>query len=105
MASTTASSLAQFPSAKMRCMQRIFADGNCAKELAVVLAIADFKRPNLTRPPSLAYLSFLAGCDEGEFDATLRQLESKGYAHAVRTAEGVEVSLQGLLDAIQRQTE
>jgi hypothetical protein len=94
-----------FPKKLVRCMHRIFAGDNSAKELAVVLAVADFKRPNLTRPPSLSYLAFLAGLDEAEFDAILRHLESKGFVHVDRHPDGVDVSLQGLLDEIQHQTD
>jgi hypothetical protein len=57
-----------FPKKRVRCLNRIFTGVNCAKELTVVLAIADVKRTNLSRPPSSAHLAFLAGLEEADFD-------------------------------------
>ncbi len=93
-----------FPKKLVRCMHRLFGDTDSVKELAVILAIVDFKRPNLTRPPSLAYLAFLAGLEVDEFAVVLRRLESKGYVQVSGNPEAMEISLKGFLDAVERET-
>jgi len=85
-------------------MHRIFDGSEAVKELAAVLAVVDFKRPNLTRKPSLAYLAFLAGLEETEFDAALRRLESKGFLQISGTQDRMDISLTGLLETIERET-
>lgn len=74
------------------------------QELSVLLAIVDYKRPNLTRLPSLAYLAFLAGLDGDQFKAALDRLASKGYVRFTGDFEAMEISLIGILEAIERGT-
>lgn len=93
-----------FPKKLVRCLHRLFTTPEAVKELAVVLAIVDFKRPNLSRMPSIEYLSFLAGLEVEEFKVALTGLEQKGYAHVTPVGEGVDVSLEGLLKEIENQT-
>ena len=73
------------------------------KELAVLLAVVDFKRPNLTRPPSLAFLAFLAGLTETEFQDALDRLQQKGLVSVWGDRDGLDVSLSGLLAYIESQ--
>ncbi|RIK69439.1 MAG: hypothetical protein DCC66_08720 [Planctomycetota bacterium] len=42
--------------------------------LAAVLAIVGYKRPNLTRLPSLDYLAFTAGLSDDKFRTCLQAL-------------------------------
>jgi hypothetical protein len=81
-------------------MHQFFTGPQAIEELTVVLAIVDFKRPNLTRLPSLSYLAFVSGLEESEFRDTLSRLERKGFARIKGTPEGLDVSLDGLLDEI-----
>src|SRR5438046_2120667 len=90
-----------FPKKLVRCIPRLFGDPDGTKDLAAVLAIVDFKRPNLPRLPSKAFLAFLAGLEEREFDAALHRLEKKGYVRASGDADGLDVALDGLLNAIE----
>lgn len=92
-----------FPKKLLRSMCRLFTGENAQKQLAVILAIADFKRPNLTRPPSAEYLAHVSGLEQHEFDAALIELEHKNYIHIERTPEGLNISLMGLLSAIERE--
>ncbi len=92
-----------FPKKLVRCLCRLFSDTDSLKELAVLLAIVDFKRPNLTRLPSQAYLSFLAGLTEDEFTETLGHLQRKGYVHIEGDPDNLNISLNGLLQAIDRE--
>lgn len=63
-----------FPKKLVRTLSRIFPDTQAMKDLSVLLAVVDFKRPNLTRDPSVAFLAFLAGLSEEEFRAALASL-------------------------------
>ncbi len=95
-----------FPKRLLRCMHRLFTDGNAAKDLAVVLAIVDYARPNLTRKPSIEYLSFLAGLTIEEFEAGLVRLEQRGLIRVAREMDGgVDVSYAGLLVQIDQLTQ
>ena len=85
-------------------MHRIFSDENSVKQLAVVLAIVDYKRPNLKSPPSLRYLAFLAGLDEVEFQAILSRLEEKGILKSRGDKDALDISLEGLAHAVERET-
>ncbi len=67
-----------------------------------MLAAVDFKRPNQTRRPSLAFLAFLAGLEPADFEIALRRLESKGFIQVDGDAQGLEVSWNKLLDLIER---
>ena len=93
-----------FPKRFVRCLHLLFTNSDAIKDLAVILAIADFKRPNLSRMPSIEYLSFLAGLDVEEFKTVLTRLEKKGYICVTPDGEGVDVSLDGLLKEIENQT-
>jgi len=90
-----------FPKKLVRCIPRLFGYPEGAKDLAAVLAIVDFKRPNLTRLPSKAFLAFLAGLEEAEFSAALDRLQKKGYARVSGDTDGLNVALDGLLNAIE----
>src|ERR1043166_1949779 len=90
-----------FPKKLVRSMARLFGGSDAIKELAAVLAVVDFKRPNLTRAPSLAYLAFLAGMEEDDLMAALKRLEVKGYVQLEGDPEeGMVISLDGLLKAV-----
>lgn len=72
------------------------------EELAVVLAIADYCRPNLRVPPSRQFLAFLAGLEQDRFDSALQSLIDKGYA-AVESEfdDAISIKLSGLFSVIQ----
>ena len=91
-----------FPKKLLRTMHKIFADTDSIKELAVILAIVDFKRPNLTRLPSLEYLAFLAGLEEEEFEKILLRLEAKGFIQKSGNRDGMQISLNGFFDVIEK---
>jgi hypothetical protein len=93
-----------FPKKLLRAMHRLFSGVDSAKDIAALLAIVDFRRPNVTRRPSLAYLAFVAGLDDEEFRAALYRLEAMGYVRVGGDPVGLEVSLSGLLDAVERET-
>ena len=92
-----------FPKKLVRCLHTLYPDTPAMKELAVLLAVVDFKRPNLTRPPSLAFLAFLAGLTESEFQDVLDRLQQKGLVSVWGDRDGLDVSLSGLLAYIESQ--
>lgn len=93
-----------FPKKLVRAIHRLFPDDDSMKELAVILAVVDFKRPNLSRSPSPEYLAFLSGLEESEFKASLGRLEKKGFARVSGDSERLEISLDGLLEKIELET-
>jgi hypothetical protein len=93
-----------FPKKLLRCLHRLFPGPDCAEDLAVVLAVVDFKRPDQSRLPSLAFLSFLAGLEEQKFIASLERLEKKSYVQVSGDAEGLDVNLGNLFKRIEEET-
>lgn len=69
--------------------------------LAAVLAIVDYKRPNLTRLPSLDYLAFTAGLSADKFRTFLEALGRRKLVTTAGTDEELEVRLDGLLEEIR----
>jgi hypothetical protein len=90
-----------FPKKLLRTMHKIFPDSESLKDLAVILAIVDFKRPNLSRMPSLEYLAFLAGLGEEEFQRILGRLEAQGFVRVAGNPDAMDISLNGFIDAIE----
>lgn len=93
-----------FPKKLLRAMHRLFIGVDSTKDIAALLAIVDFRRPNVTRRPSLAYLAFVSGLDEEQFRAALNRLEALGYIRVGGDFEGLDISLSGLLDAVERES-
>ena len=103
-ASVLAEGFVPFPKKLLRCLHRLFPGAEAAKELAVLLAVVDFKRPNLTRLPSLAYLAFIAGLDEQEFKAVLNRLKEKGFVRISGHDDGLDISLTEFLETVEAET-
>lgn len=93
-----------FPKKLLRCLHRVFQGPDSSKELAVVLAIVDFNRLRLTRLPSLAFLSFVAGLNQAEVQVILERLKQKTYVQIVGDSEGLDINLNGLLKVIETET-
>lgn len=74
------------------------------RDLQVVLAIVDYARPNLSRPPSYAYLAFNAGLTIGEFKERVVQMQRKGWLNAAGSDDAVTIKIDGLLSAIEMAT-
>ncbi len=77
-----------FPKRLLRCIHKIFNYAEGMIDLAIVLALVDFKRPNASRRPSLEYLAFLAGLPIEEFERGLVRLQERGYVNVESDAEG-----------------
>src|SRR5580700_9159021 len=66
-----------FPKKLIRALPVIFNGPDAIEKLAVVLAIVDYRRPDLSRGPSLEFLAFTAGMEVDVFRRHLKQLEEQ----------------------------
>lgn len=85
-------------------MPQIFTGENGVEELAVVLAIIDYRRPNLTREPSLEFLAFIAGMDQELFEKRLGELETRKLLKVGGNKNEMNIDLSGLLKKIDALT-
>ncbi len=100
--STLEEGFVPFPKKFVRSLSSLF-PGESSEELATLLAIIDYKRPNLSRQPSLSYLSYIAGLPEDRFRESLQRLQDKGLIQLESpNEEELEISTKGLLDSIDR---
>jgi hypothetical protein len=94
-----------FPKRLLRCLPRLFSQQGSVGDLQVVLAIVDYARPNLTRPPSYDYLAFNAGMTVPVFKDHVEEMEKRGWLTASGPDDAVVIRIDGLLRAIVRLTE
>jgi hypothetical protein len=87
-----------FPKRLVRCLPGVFSD---VRDLQVVLAVVDYARPNLTRPPSYEYLAFIAGMDVITFKERIRDLERRGWITTSGPDEAVSIKIDGILKYIE----
>ena len=85
-------------------MGHVFTGPHAIDDLAVVLSVADYKRPDLQRPPSMKYLAFNAGMSLERFGARLRDLENRHLLSRVGPDEELSVDLGPLERSIESQT-
>ena len=83
-----------FPKRLLRALPGIYPTDEM-EELAAILAIVDYKRPNLSRLPSLSFLSFTAGLEEKDFAAALNRLKEKDFVEVAGDPDGYDISLRG----------
>ncbi len=86
------------PKMFIRTLSTILGD---VRDLQVILAIVDYKRPNLTRKPSLEYLSFLAGLDVDLFRRRIEEMRLKNWLLVSGSDSEMEISLDPLLKLIE----
>ena len=67
------------PKKLLRCVHQLFTGDGGMEDLAVVLALVDYKRPAISRPPSLEYVAFVAGLTVEQLNGALGRLQSAGY--------------------------
>jgi hypothetical protein len=68
-----------FPKMLLRILYRIFADSEEVDQLAAILAVVDYRRPNLLRSPSVDFLAFTAGIPIKRFNEVLSDLKKKRW--------------------------
>lgn len=89
-----------FPKRLLRCLSRIFNGEKSLDELAVVLAIVDYKRPDLSRPPSPEFLAFLLDIPVDRFRSILESLRDKALISFREDETGLEIEISGLTKKI-----
>ncbi len=89
-----------FPKRLLRCLATLFSGSAALEQLAVILAIADYRRPRPYRSPSLARLAFTADMEEEAFLKHLLALQKRGWLKAGGTPDALEIELDGLLAEI-----
>jgi len=94
-----------FPKRLMRCASRIFKGPLRMSELVAVLAIVDFRRPQLNRKPSLDHLARLAGLTDDRFRACLRSLKDRKLVVWSGTEEAMDFDLSGLILSVNKLTD
>lgn len=84
-------------------MHKLFSGPKGVQELAVLLAIVDYRRKNLSRSPSIEYLAFTAGLTRKRFREILEKLEEKGWVQVEnRPREGaIDITIDGFEEEIE----
>ena len=93
-----------FPKRLVRCLTKIFTGGEPLIELAVILAIVDYRRPNLQKHPSFKFLAFSAGIDTDRFKQCVTDLKERGLVSWEETEDRVKFKIDGLLKQIEELT-
>jgi hypothetical protein len=89
------------PKRLLRCMGTIFEDKFGVDDLAVVLSVADYKRLNLQRLPSIHYLAGNAGLPVDWFRDRLALLVEHGLVTRRGSDQDLDVSLAPLEKMIE----
>ena len=91
------------PKKLLRCTHQLFAGHGAIEDLAVVLALVDYERPAISRPPSREYVAFVAGLTVARLNAALKRLQLAGYVEVEVDDQGrLATDLAGLNDAIEQ---
>lgn len=90
------------PKRVLRALPTLFPDDKAIEELVVVLSYIDYRRPAVSRKPSLEFLAFNAGLTPKQFTAAIRRLEKKGHVSRSGDDERVTLDLDGFMDEIRR---
>lgn len=98
--STLEEGFVPFPKKLLRCLPMLFRGQHGVDNLAAVLAIVDFRRPNLTRHPSAEFLAFIAGMKESDFMARLADLKSQALIVVGGDEDALEIDLGPLIKRI-----
>jgi hypothetical protein len=100
-AATLEEGFVPLPKKLLRCMPQIFLGGDAVERLALVMAIADYRRPNLTRGPSRDFLAFLSGLSCARVTELLEDLRNGGLiAYSLKGPDELDIDLKGLLARI-----
>jgi hypothetical protein len=89
-----------FPKRLLRASHKIFVGEHALDRLIVALALADYLRPEMNRPPSVGFLAFTAGMDTDRFQARLDELAEAGLVRVMGNRDALKYELTGLQKAI-----
>lgn len=91
-----------FPKMLLRALPQLFQDSADVEELAVVLALADYRRRNMRSLPTIEYLAFIAGMPQEIYRAALDRLKAKKWVEEAAASEhvdGINATSDGLARA------
>lgn len=95
------------PKRLLRSFHRIFVGQLGMEHFAAVMTVADYKRRNLTRLPSVEFLAFTAGLEPERLEQCLHELNqsgvvSIGFKEDSRQGRVVDVNLDPLDELVMR---
>lgn len=93
------------PKRVVRCLSQLFAEPESIERLAILLAVVDYQRPNLMRPPSIEYLASLAGLELDRFRHRLEEMEHMGWVTKAGPDEVITIRIEGFMNAVLAETE
>ncbi|WP_437941284.1 hypothetical protein [Sorangium sp. So ce341] len=95
------------PKKLLRTLTTLFGSSEAMQDLAVLLAVVDYQRPDLKRHPSLEYLAFVAGLDLETTRRTLERLDEREWATTFAPDQrgGIEIDLGGFIRALRNAAE
>lgn len=95
-----------FPKRLLRCAGKIFAGSSRLGELRVVLALADYARPDFKRSPTLAYLAYATGMTKKRVERCLASLRKRKLLKISELGSGtMEIDYLPLLKRAEALTE
>lgn len=71
------------PKRLLRTMRETLTGKKPLSDLRVLLALVDYNRPDLERPPSLRYLASIAGMEESVVEERLEDLEKRKLVRVI----------------------
>ena len=88
----------------MRTLVPVLKDSeNPLHDLAAILAVIDYMRPAISRPPSPEFLAFTAGIERDELIAALDRLVTRGLVeYQIDDSGRLEVDLEGFYAAVDQ---
>jgi hypothetical protein len=89
-----------FPKRLIRAAPRLFTGPTALEQLAVVLTLVDYLRPNIVRFPSIGFLAFTAGVEPERFKERLDELVAAGLIKTFGGRDALRYELDGLYSAI-----
>ena len=93
-----------FPKRLLRCLVRLFGQAGSLAHLALILAVVDYKRPQLSRLPSADYLAFICGLSPKQFKENLTALKKKGWVSVHGDDSALDVNIDGAMEQILKLT-
>lgn len=88
------------PKRLLRCLPLVFRGQHALEHLAVILAVVDYRRPNLQRPPSVDFLAFIAGMPPKRLKKRLGELKTKGWITMDGTDDALDVNIEPFFKVI-----
>jgi hypothetical protein len=89
-----------FPKTALRGVAKILEGPDAMAELVLLLAIIDFKRPSMSRDPSIEYLAFTTDVSVEEANCILTRLVEKGLVTATQGDRGLNIDAGGFFTKI-----